>query len=150
MRAAPWMHAAPWMRAAPWKSGPSGPRKPLAGVATICRAGAFFRSLFSRAAKIHPTKIAIPNGLQPVRNLLLAGAVRCSLLLACILALAAPLAAKSWRVADFQDTITVQGDGSTIVNERITLVFIGEWHGIHRFIPVEYPGPRGTNYTLFF
>ena len=27
--------------------------------------------------------------------------------------------------------------------------FEGEWHGIHRFIPVEYPGPRGTNYTLF-
>ena len=120
----------------------------LAAVATICRAGA--RSPFSPAAKTHPKRIVNPNGLQPVRNLLLAGAVRCSLLLACILALAAPLAAKSWRVADFQDTITVQGDGSTIVNERITLVFIGEWHGIHRFIPVEYPGPRGTNYTLFF
>jgi hypothetical protein len=29
------------------------------------------------------------------------------------------------------------------------LAFEGEWHGIHRFIPVEYPGPRGTNYTLF-
>ena len=27
--------------------------------------------------------------------------------------------------------------------------FTGEWHGIHRFIPIEYPGPRGTNYTLF-
>jgi len=45
------------MRAAPWKSGPSGPRKPfesvtaLAAVATICRAGAFFRKLFSRATE---------------------------------------------------------------------------------------------------
>ena len=29
------------------------------------------------------------------------------------------------------------------------MVFIGEWHGIHRTIPVEYPGPEGTNYTLF-
>src|SRR5262249_21057087 len=28
-------------------------------------------------------------------------------------------------------------------------VFEGEFHGIHRTIPVEYPGPRGTNYTLF-
>ena len=27
--------------------------------------------------------------------------------------------------------------------------FVGEWHGIHRTIPVEYPGPHGTNYTLF-
>src|SRR5207245_11168525 len=85
-----------------------------------------------------------------VLNLSLRRAVRCPLLLACILVLAAPVAATSWRVARFQDTITVQGDGSTIVNERITLVFIGEWHGIHRFIPVEYPGPRGTNYSLFF
>ncbi len=36
------------------------------------------------------------------------------------------------------------------MQERITLVFIGEWHGIHRTIPIEYPGPQGTNYTLFF
>ena len=35
------------------------------------------------------------------------------------------------------------------MKERIDLVFIGQWHGIHRTIPVEYPGPRGTNYTLF-
>ena len=26
---------------------------------------------------------------------------------------------------------------------------MGEWHGIHRTIPVEYPGAQGTNYTLF-
>jgi len=36
-----------------------------------------------------------------------------------------------------------------MVTERISLVFVGEWHGIHRTIPVEYPGPRGTNYSLF-
>ena len=29
------------------------------------------------------------------------------------------------------------------------MVFNGAWHGIHRTIPVEYPGPHGTNYTLF-
>ena len=69
--------------------------------------------------------------------------------IAWLLALAAPLAAKSWRVADFKDTINVGADGSAVVREHITLVFIGEWHGIHRFIPIEYPGPRGTNYTLF-
>src|SRR5262249_30668961 len=40
-------------------------------------------------------------------------------------------------------------DGSAVVSERITLVFVGQWHGIHRIIPVEYPGPKGTNYELF-
>ena len=72
-----------------------------------------------------------------------------ALLLATILALAAPLAAKSWRVSNFQDTITVNPDGSALVNETITLNFVGEWHGIHRTIPIEYPGPNGTNYQLF-
>jgi uncharacterized membrane protein YgcG len=67
----------------------------------------------------------------------------------CFLLLSAPLFARSWRVSDFNDTISVAEDGSAIVHERITLRFEGEWHGIHRFIPVEYPGPRGTNYTLF-
>ena len=75
---------------------------------------------------------------------------RCvSILLLSILAFAAPLAAKSWRVADFNDTVSIGTNGTTTVQERITLVFIGEWHGIHRTIPVEYPGPQGTNYTLF-
>ena len=57
--------------------------------------------------------------------------------------------AKSWRVTDFQDKIAVEQDGSAVVSERITLNFVGEWHGIHRTIPVEYPGPNGTNYELF-
>src|ERR1700682_5166138 len=68
---------------------------------------------------------------------------------ACLLLLVAPLAAKSWRITDFQDTITIDRDGSALVNERITLNFEGEWHGIHRTIPIEYPGPNGTNYQLF-
>jgi len=65
------------------------------------------------------------------------------------LTLVSPASARSWRVADFRDTIGVAKDGSIIVTERISLVFVGEWHGIHRTIPVEYPGPRGTNYSLF-
>ena len=28
-------------------------------------------------------------------------------------------------------------------------MFEGEWHGIHRTMPIDYPGPNGTNYTLF-
>jgi hypothetical protein len=60
-----------------------------------------------------------------------------------------PLFGRDWRIANFEDTINVTADGSTSVHERLTLSFIGEWHGIHRTIPVEYPGPHGTNYTLF-
>lgn len=67
----------------------------------------------------------------------------------CLLGSALPLAAKSWRITDFADTITVSANGSTTVQERITLAFDGAWNGIHRTIPVEYPGPNGTNYTLF-
>ena len=52
-------------------------------------------------------------------------------------------------MSDFQDHIIVSEDGSAVVTERITLVFEGEWHGIHRTIPIEYPGPTGTNYELF-
>ena len=68
-------------------------------------------------------------------------------LLLCLLSGVA--SAKSWRISDFQDDITVNKDGSALVTERITLVFVGEWHGIHRTIPIEYPGPNDTNYELF-
>jgi uncharacterized membrane protein YgcG len=60
-----------------------------------------------------------------------------------------PLFARSWRITDYDDNISIQRDGSAEVHERITLAFDGEWHGIHRLIPIEYPGPQGTNYTLF-
>jgi uncharacterized membrane protein YgcG len=62
---------------------------------------------------------------------------------------AAPLFARSWHITDYDDNISIQRDGSAEVHERITLAFEGEWHGIHRLIPIEYPGPQGTNYTLF-
>ena len=75
--------------------------------------------------------------------------VSVSVVIAIVLALTTPLAAKSWRIADFNDTITVSHDGSATVTEHISLVFDGEWHGIHRAIPIEYPGPNGSNYELF-
>src|SRR5215470_344366 len=62
---------------------------------------------------------------------------------------ALPLFARDWRIANFENKINVTQDGSTSIHEKITLAFIGEWHGIHRTIPTEYPGPGGTNYTLF-
>ena len=66
-----------------------------------------------------------------------------------LLAAALPAAARSWRIADFQSTIFITGDGQTSVTEQITLGFIGQWNGIYRNIPVEYPGPNSTNYSLF-
>jgi uncharacterized membrane protein len=68
-----------------------------------------------------------------------------------LFALAASASAQphNWRVSDFNDTISIAPDGKTLVSEKITLTFVGQWHGIHRTIPVEYPGPQGTNYTLF-
>ncbi len=79
------------------------------------------------------------------------GARRTVVLAAVLLFLSAPLAAqeRSWRIADFNSTIVISGDGATLVNERITLSFIGHWNGIFRMLPLEYPGPHGTNYTLF-
>ena len=71
------------------------------------------------------------------------------LVLAAVFVFVAPAAAKSWRISNFEDTITVNADGSALVNETITLAFVGEWHGIRRSIPIEYPGPNGTNYQLF-
>ncbi len=71
-----------------------------------------------------------------------------ALLAAMLLALPVSAQEHSWRIADFHSTIAVTHDGVTLVTERITAVFIGEWHGIYRFIPVDYP-LHGTNYTLF-
>ena len=67
----------------------------------------------------------------------------------CCLFLSSVVFAKSWEITDFRDTISVGEDGHVVVSERIELSFEGEWHGIHRTIPIEYPGPRGTNYRLY-
>ena len=56
---------------------------------------------------------------------------------------------RNWRITDFHDTISINSNGTALVSEKITLAFVGEWHGIHRTIPVEYPGADGSNYTLF-
>src|SRR5882672_30438 len=85
-----------------------------------------------------PLCISVPSVVRAVLVLLLG-------------ILPGPVAAqvRNWRIADFKDTISINRDASTFVSEKITLVFVGEWHGIHRTIPIEYPGPHGTNYELF-
>lgn len=69
------------------------------------------------------------------------------LLLACVSTSAAW--ARSITVAKWVDTIHVDQDGSARVTEQITYVFTGAYHGIYRDIPIEYRGPKGTNYSLF-
>jgi hypothetical protein len=85
------------------------------------------------------------------RKLLAMGrAVGCALFLLLVVLIALPSAAqRSWRISDFQSNIAVMQDGTMMVTEHISLVFIGEWHGIHRTLPIDYPGPHGSNYTLF-
>ncbi|HST78472.1 MAG TPA: DUF2207 domain-containing protein [Verrucomicrobiae bacterium] len=57
--------------------------------------------------------------------------------------------ARTYHVSKFNSNIHVQADGSADVTEQITFVFRGQFQGVYRDIPVEYPGPRGTNYSLF-
>jgi len=60
-----------------------------------------------------------------------------------------PAWARSYHISKFNSNIHVEEDGSARVEEQITFVFSGEYHGIYRDIPVDYPGPSGSNYTLF-
>jgi len=75
--------------------------------------------------------------------------LRFALCLGVLLLIASPAFARSWRIADFHSTISIGQDGTALVQEHITFSFIGSFQGIYRDIPVEYPGPKGTNYTLF-
>jgi uncharacterized membrane protein YgcG len=124
------------MRAVTWKSGASAPRKAF----SLERGFSPWGRTFS-AARVLSHERGDSCLYETGTSILL--------FLVTLIAFATPAAAKSWRVSNFQDTITVNKDGSALVNETITLNFEGEWHGIHRTIPVEYPGPDGTNYQLF-
>jgi uncharacterized membrane protein len=75
--------------------------------------------------------------------------VRCLTLLFAVLLLCAPALARSWRITDFTASVAVGQDGRAVIHERITASFSGSFNGIYRTIPVEYPGPAGTNYTLY-
>src|ERR1700752_2498976 len=95
----------------------------------------------ARCSAFKPSATRELSNLKTPRKILFLALLVCSL--------AGIAAAKAWRITDFQDSITVNTNGSALVNERITLAFEGEFHGIHRTIPIEYPGPNGTNYELF-
>jgi uncharacterized membrane protein len=63
--------------------------------------------------------------------------------------LAAPAWARSYRISSYDATIQVDDDGSARVTETIAFAFSGQYQGIYRNIPVDYPGPNGVNYSLF-
>jgi len=63
--------------------------------------------------------------------------------------LAAPVFAREWHITRFDTQIAVARDGVSTVTERLDVEFRGTFHGIYRDIPIQYPGPRGSNYTLF-
>src|SRR5580693_6992446 len=65
------------------------------------------------------------------------------------LAFANPAFAREWRITHFASNVTVAQDGTMTVREHLVLAFDGEYHGIYRDIPIQYPGPHGSNYTLF-
>src|SRR3954447_4375484 len=71
------------------------------------------------------------------------------LILIVFVAIAVPAHAREWRISQFHSSIAVMDDSTMVVTERINLVFIGQFQGIHRTIPIQYPGPSGTNYPLF-
>jgi len=75
---------------------------------------------------------------------------KCFLRIVAILALlAVPAFAREWRVVRFASDMTVAQDGTMTVHEHLMVSFNGEFHGIYRDIPIQYPGPHGSNYTLF-
>jgi uncharacterized membrane protein len=82
--------------------------------------------------------------LQALRN------TKCFLrIVAAVALLATPALAREWHIGRFYSNITVAQDGVTTVREHIEVAFEGEYHGIYRDIPIQYPGPHGSNYTLF-
>ena len=58
--------------------------------------------------------------MKPRTYSVLRGATRVAALVAWLCVLASPVVAKSWRISNFQDTITINEDGSALVNENIT------------------------------
>ncbi|HET7872015.1 MAG TPA: DUF2207 domain-containing protein [Terriglobales bacterium] len=56
--------------------------------------------------------------------------------------------ARSYRISNYVDTIHVREDGAADITEKITFAFTGAYQGVYRNIPLDYPGPNGSNYSL--
>src|SRR5215471_6037573 len=87
--------------------------------------------------------------MKRISSLRWSGGLRLALLWVAIAVAALPAWARSYRISSYDVTIHVDDDGSARVTERISFVFSGQYQGIYRNIPVDYPGPNGSNYSLF-
>ena len=98
-----------------------------------------------------PKLSMVGPGASPGLQVTLCGSFRrAAVMLAMLLCVAMPALARNWRIADFHSTIAIDDHGGTSVTERITVVFVGQYNGIWRSIPVEYPDPvHHANYSLF-
>jgi uncharacterized membrane protein len=56
--------------------------------------------------------------------------------------------ARDLTIQRFDETVTVNPNGTIEVTEIIEARFAGFWHGIYRTIPVEYDTPQHLNYSL--
>jgi len=74
---------------------------------------------------------------------------RIVLLLTILLSVTLPGFAREWHITRFNSNMQVSQDGTMTISEHLTVDFNGVYHGIYRDIPIEYPGPHGSNYTLF-
>ncbi len=73
----------------------------------------------------------------------------CLLALIAAVLLAAPTTqARDLTIQRFDETVTVNPNGTIEVTEIIEARFTGFWHGIYRTIPVEYDTPQHLNYSL--
>ena len=73
----------------------------------------------------------------------------CLLALITTLFLVAPTTqARDLTIQRFDETVTINPNGTIEVTEIIEARFTGFWHGIYRTIPVEYDTPQHLNYSL--
>src|SRR5215472_13061312 len=66
-----------------------------------------------------------------------------------LLIFSVPAWGRSYHIAKFNSNVHLDEDGSARVEEQISFAFVGSFQGVYRSIPVEYPGPNGSNYSLF-
>jgi len=75
--------------------------------------------------------------------------MRITLAVLILLMFSVPAWGRSYHIAKFNSNVHVDEDGSARVEEQISFAFVGAFQGVYRSIPVEYPGPNGSNYSLF-
>jgi uncharacterized membrane protein len=74
---------------------------------------------------------------------------RSAVFLCLLLLVVLPASARQLTIQNFDVQVEVHPDATIEITEFIEARFTGEWHGIYRFIPVEYTTPQGFSYRFF-